>query len=161
MADLNLSTLRAVFRKRYTRLPENLSDKTNAWCTSRKPGRRATTSAFLAIAVLLSAVPYVTQLGFYSDDWGFLSVLSAAPHRSLTDYFRAISAEPQIGDKPGQSILLSLLYGLSGLCPIGYHLFNTVLFAIAITLLYVVLREIELPDATAFAIALVYAFLPG
>jgi hypothetical protein len=56
--------------------------------------------------------------------------------------------------------LLSLLYGLSGVCPIGYHLFNTALFASAIALLYVVLREIELPDATAFAIAVVYAFLP-
>jgi hypothetical protein len=115
---------------------------------------------FLAAIVSLSAVPYVTQLGFYSDDWAFLSILSAAPHQSFVGYFHAISAEPQIRDRPGQSILLSLLYNLNGLCPIGYHLFNIALFTSAITLLYLALREIRLPDATALAIALVYAFLP-
>ncbi|RYD61585.1 MAG: hypothetical protein EOP84_35565, partial [Verrucomicrobiaceae bacterium] len=40
----------------------------------------------ILVIVLLSAVPYVTGLGFYSDDWNFLADFTSKIGRSPFDF---------------------------------------------------------------------------
>jgi hypothetical protein len=44
-------------------------------------------AGFLVTVVLLSASVYVTQLGFYSDDWAFLGALETSDDKSLFGLF--------------------------------------------------------------------------
>jgi hypothetical protein len=118
------------------------------------------TEVLLAGLVLVSTVPYVATLGFYSDDWAFLATFHYAQPQTVAGYFRAILADSSFRNRPGQALLLSLLYRLSGLDPLGSHLANAAIFATSIVLLYFVLRELGLPPLVARAIPLVYAFLP-
>lgn len=116
---------------------------------------------FLALVVLLSLVLYVTRLGFYSDDWAFLSFLHLADDRSLPGLYQALYAGDEIiRQRPVQIGYLALLYALSGLHPTGYHLANAGVLVASAILFYLALRELRQTRLLSLTIALVYILLP-
>lgn len=112
-------------------------------------------AALLTGVVLLSAAPYVTGMGFYSDDWHFLSQFALRADQSLRDILRELT-----GNRPAQGAYLYLLYWAFGLRPLGHHLVNAGVLALTVVLLYVVLRELRQPRLFALAAAAVYGLLP-
>jgi hypothetical protein len=119
-------------------------------------------SAFLSVIVLSSAVLYVTRLGFYSDDWPFLSILSTSDDRSLLGLWQQqyrFNANLQM--RPTQVAYQAVLFKLFGLEPLGYHVVNALMMAIVTVLLYLVLRELDLSRVVAVAVAAVYGLIPN
>lgn len=125
-------------------------------------GDRIADGTFLAGVVVASAVLYVGRLGFYSDDWAFLSVLQLASDQSLSGLVgEQLGLNENLRMRPTQVVYQALLYRLFGLDPLGYHLVNiAVLVAVAVAL-YLVLLRVGLPRVVALAVPAVYALLPN
>ena len=120
----------------------------------RSPAR---TDAFaLALVTFISALPYVTRLGFYSDDWGLLALFEAAQRQGQLSGF---IAKHFIG-RPVQGLYLGALFSAFGPDPLGYHPVNTVVIAGTIALFYSLLMRLRLGRAGSFAAALLFALLP-
>src|SRR6266496_767551 len=69
----------------------------------------------LMLITLLTALPYVARLGFYSDDWYVLWTFHAD---SIQHHFGIPSALRDRYDRPLQGLYLALLYRLFGLHPL-------------------------------------------
>jgi hypothetical protein len=118
-------------------------------------------SLFLAFAVVLSLCLYVARLGFYSDDWVFLSLLKNSAEQSTIGLYQALyDGDVVIRQRPVQILWLAVLYRQFGLQPFGYHLANGVVLTAGVILFYLALRELRLARLVAVSIALVYALLP-
>lgn len=118
-------------------------------------------SLFLAVLVVLSAAPYLPRLGFYSDDWAFLGMLTTAEDPSLGGLVQEQLDRNYMRMRPTQVLYQAALHRAFGVEPLGYHLVNAgVLVAVAV-LLYWVLRELRLPRSLAVAIPAVYSLLPN
>lgn len=111
----------------------------------------------LLVIVALSALPYVSQLGFYSDDWDLMSGFEAA-RRSGHSVIGANLARFDV--RPVQAVYLALLHGAFGLRPLGYHLVNTAVIAASTLLLYLLLPRLRVSRGEAFAAALIFALVP-
>ncbi len=122
--------------------------------------RRAMSADVLALLLItcLSAAPYVTRLGLYSDDW---SLLSAFYFDSLAGKF---GAEPEMtwdfSARPLQGFYLAGLYKIFGLDPLGYHLVNSAVIAACMPLFYSLLLRLHLDRRTALAAAIIFITLP-
>jgi len=114
---------------------------------------------FLFSLSLICSVFYIWDLGFYSDDWGFLRNFSLAEDDSFWGLFEAFG-DPNAAMRPGQKLYQAALYWLFGLEPAGYHLVNSAVLSIGAVLFYLLLREVGESRLLALAIALVFAFLP-
>jgi hypothetical protein len=123
-----------------------------------RAGALRDTLALIAL-VLLSVLPYVGEIGFYSDDWSFLGPFRNAPDPSLPGIYRA-AISPVTAMRPVGVMYLAGLYKLSGLNPFGYHLANAAVLAAAVVLLYLALRELGLRRSASFAAAAVFGTLP-
>ena len=113
------------------------------------PGRQHLRSAcidclFLTGLIGLSCSPYITGLGFYSDDWAFLKSFSQfSCHVILESMLSHIHLRHHAEViRPGQILYMSILYKLFGLEPLGYHVVNTTVLAVASVLFYLVLRQL-------------------
>lgn len=116
---------------------------------------------FLSTLTLLSLILYTGELGFYRDDWGFLSWLDTASDQSVSGLYRALyDGDIVIRQRPAQVLLLAVLYRFFGLNPLGYHLANAAVLLITALLFYLVLRWLNQPRFPAVAIPLVYLLLP-
>src|SRR5687768_16212746 len=111
-----------------------------------RSGRRFD-SIGLALAVLVSVAPYISGLGFYSDDWAFIGAYATAPTQSVSGYF-AESHSPHHAMRPVQLLLGAVLYRLFDLAPYGHHLFNAVLVILNPLLCYRLLQELRVPRVT-------------
>jgi hypothetical protein len=110
-------------------------------------------AACLALVTILSALPYLFHLGFYSDDWGLLALFSE----------RSTSVATLIQDfveRPIQGVYLLLLFKSFGLHPLGYHIVNTLVLAASASLLFLLLIRIGLGRAGSFATTLIFVMLP-
>ena len=116
--------------------------------------------AFLGLVLLISLILYIHGLGFYSDDWAFLSALSHSGANSLTELFRALYAYENIRQRPLQALHLAWMYRLFGTDPLGYHLINSAVFIAAVSLFYLSLRDLRLPRLVLLTMPLVYGMLP-
>lgn len=142
---------------------------TTSAATDRKAGRRRQAprsprladGLFLAVIVALSAVPYVGGLGFYSDDWASLAILSTADDQSFIGLIPDQFVNPNKAMRPTQVIYQAGLFRLFGLEPFGYHLVNTVVLVLVAVFLYHVLRELHLPRMLSVAVPLLYALMPN
>jgi hypothetical protein len=109
----------------------------------------------VAAITILSALPYLRYLGFYSDDWGILAGFTADPQGWLaagtSGVFRA---------RPVQGLYLALLFKLFGLRPLGYHVINTAVLAMCATLLFALLLRLRFQRSQSFAAALLFIMLP-
>jgi len=117
-------------------------------------------SAFLTIIVILSAVLYLSDLGFYSDDWFHIGEFITSDDQSFQEL---LSSQWNHGWKkrPTQILYQTTLYSLFELRPLGYHLINTVVFSIMSILLYWVLLEIGISRLLSISISAVYVLLPN
>ncbi len=116
--------------------------------------------AFLGLILLLSFILYIRGLGFYSDDWEFLSTFSHSGAESLSELFRALYADENVRQRPLQALHLAWMYQLFGTNPLGYHLVNSAVFVVAVLLFYISLRELRLPRLVVLTVPLVYGLLP-
>ena len=116
---------------------------------------------FLAFVIFASLVFYLPRLGFYSDDWIFLSLLHLSDDQSLPGLYQAIyDGDIVIRQRPVQMVYLVLFYWLFGLHPIYYHVANAVALIASGILLYFIIREFGQGRFIAVAISLVYLMLP-
>ena len=137
-----------------------LVEEKRAHITDRT-GTAAQDCFFLALIAFLSVIFYISRLGFYSDDWIFLSLLQHAHSHSIADLFQALYAgDVVIRQRPVQMVYLVLFYKLFGLHPFFYHLANTLALLVTAILFYLVLREFGQRREVALAISLVYLLLP-
>jgi hypothetical protein len=119
-------------------------------------GEPFTNRLFLTVVVVCSAAPYLTSLGFYSDDWGNLEIFKFCQGRGLAELFSCID-EPY---RPLQFLQLAILYRSFGTSPLGYHVFNFSLFAGLIWLLHLTLDELQFSSIVALTVPLMYSLLP-
>lgn len=117
---------------------------------------------FLAGIVLASVSAYVLRIGFYSDDWAFLSVMRHADDQSLPGLVRVLwDHNANLRMRPTQIAYQVVLYSAFGLKPVGYHIVNALVLTGMILLLYLILRRLRAPRPIAVAVPLVYALLPS
>lgn len=114
---------------------------------------------FLALIVVLSLALYIRRLGFYYDDYTLLGTLRTSHNQSLGGLYHALSSGVT-QKRPLQTLTLAALYRVFDSRPLGYHIFNAAVFAIAVVLFALVLRELLLPRVAVVSIPLIYATLP-
>jgi len=117
--------------------------------------------AILALLAALSVAPYVYRLGFYSDDWGFLSMLLNSHDQSFSGLLAIQYPNDNLRMRPTQMIYQAALFTAFGIRPLGYHAVNAFVLAAAVILLYLILREIGMPLTVARAVSAVYLVLPN
>jgi hypothetical protein len=113
----------------------------------------------LAAIVLLSAWPYLSGLGFYSDDWAFLAGFAEKVGEVPFDFI-ASGVEHPFEARPGHGIYLALLFQLFQFDPLAYHLVNTSVIAISCVALWRLVLDLGVSRRSAFAIAAIFALLP-
>jgi hypothetical protein len=86
--------------------------------------------AFLILLFTVSAILYIGRLGFYSDDWDFIRILSTKFEPSLLNSLSRVIRE-DLPMRPGQALMLVVLYRLFGATPLPYHLFNFLMLTAA------------------------------
>lgn len=145
-----------------------MSSERTGWSAPEPSGslRSSRASRFdgvaLAVIVGASTLPYVGGLGFYSDDWAFLGVLTNSMDRSLFGLVTEQAAwSADLEMRPTQLVYQAMLFRAFGTDPLGYHLVNaSVLILVAVTL-HRVLLELRTSRPVAVAIPAVYALLPS
>ena len=125
----------------------------------RRLSRCAIDAICLVLIVLISAEPYVLNLGFYSDDWAFLSHYAAMASTGPFELIREGLRVPALA-RPLQGIYFVLLFETFGLWPLPYHLVNTSVIAICVVLLWVLLNNLTKDRRISFAVAVTFALLP-
>ena len=116
---------------------------------------------FLFGMILLSALPYLTGLGFYSDDWSYQATLAPFSGQSLPAMFRALLAsDPNLLIRPIQAAFLALEFKVFGRHPLPYHMVIIVMIGFVTILLYLAIRESGVERLLAFVIALLFGSLP-
>ena len=119
-------------------------------------------SAFLTIIVIMSAVLYLSDLGFYSDDWFHLAEFITSDDQSFNGLFLSQwNHSHNLHRKPTQILYQTTLYSLFGIRPLGYHIVNSVMLSLMSILLYWTLRQLGIPRLLAVAISAVYALIPN
>ena len=116
---------------------------------------------FLFLVVLLAAIPYEFRLGFYSDDWWYHDALVQSSSQGVPTMYRALLArDPGLRTRPVQVAYLVLGFKMFGQHATGYHLVNSLIFAIVSCLLYLVLMIFEATRDISLSVALLYGVLP-
>ena len=113
----------------------------------------AADALYLAAITILSALPYLPRLGFYSDDWGLLADFS-------TDWRGFDGAIIDSLDRPVLGLYLAALFKLFGLQPLGHHVVNTGVLASSAALFFLLLARLRFDRRQAFAAALLFVMLP-
>lgn len=116
-------------------------------------------SIFLSLVVLISLLFYVGKIGFYSDDWSFLSNFTYSSNHSLWGLIQTATT-PNTFMRPGQNILDAVLFWMFGTHPLGYHIFNAGLLLLITNTFYHILRRLRLPRIITVTIPLVFILLP-
>ena len=127
----------------------------------RWPERLRSDLAVLALLAAFSVAPYVYRLGFYSDDWGFLSMLLNSDDQSFSGLLATQYPNDNLRMRPTQMVYQAALFTAFGTRPLGYHTVNAFVLAAAVLLLYLILREVGMPLTVARAVSAVYLVLPN
>jgi hypothetical protein len=118
-------------------------------------------SLVLISVVVVSALPWIGRLGFYSDDWSYLAALQQTASSGFGSMIRGlVHADPGLLVRPVQLVCLVLEFRAFGLRPLPYHLAIVGLLSAMVVLLYLALRAIPLARRSSVAIAALFAFLP-
>ena len=114
-------------------------------------------AACLFLITVLTAVPYLSRLGFYSDDW---LILANFHFDTLHHRFGLSSALSGFEARPLQGLYLALLYKFFGFHAFFYHLVNTMVIGVAIAIFYFLLVRMNVGRARALAAAMILIILP-
>ncbi len=126
-----------------------------------RPGQ-ASDLLFLSAVVVLSVLPYVWRLGFYSDDWASLGAMTSASDQSIAGLVKAqLASDQDAAARLTNTVYQALLFDLFGLNPLGYHVINALVFVSIALLAYLTLREVGVDRTVAVATAAVYTLLPN
>ncbi len=122
--------------------------------TEQKRQPRLLDCLFVLVVVIVSALPYLAGLRFYSDDWAFL----ANPFLPSSDGFATrftgmVLSDSNMRVRPVQAAYLVWSVKAFGLHPLPYHIAGMVLLSLTVLLLYLVLVELQL-DYRLFRCAL-------
>jgi hypothetical protein len=110
-------------------------------------------AACLVLITVVSAAPYITSLGFYSDDWALLETFD----RGRTSFGAVVQ---DFAVRPLQGIYAATLFRLFGFHPLGYHLVNTAMIALAVALFHLLLLRLRFSRSEALSAALLFIVLP-
>jgi len=110
-------------------------------------------------AILISALPYIGAIGFYSDDWALLQAYDSLRSGGVGQLLGAGFETPSI-ERPLYGIYLSALFALFGLNPLPHHLINTGVLALSGVVLFKLLKDLKVPRDLAFATVILFGFLP-
>jgi len=114
-------------------------------------------SLCLAFCVAVLVAPFVTRLGFYSDDW---SLLADFRRDLLNDRFGIETMLRGFEARPLQGIYLASLFYAFGLDPLGCHIVNAIVRAAAMISFYCLLLRIRIDRPIAFAAAAILIIVP-
>jgi hypothetical protein len=136
--------------------------------TGQKPGSqqksrpRIADCLFIFAVVIVSAMPYLSGLGFYSDDWGFLtSPALHSNHGFAADLRVFLTTFGITGEvRPVQGLYLDATLHAFGRNPLPYHLMGTALLGLTVVLLYLVLIQLQTGHVFALSVSLIYGLLP-
>jgi len=123
-------------------------------------GSAVADGVFLVGVTALSAVPYLTGLGFYSDDYAFLATLTQTEPQTFRALLHGLLESPNLAPRPLQAAYLAILYQAFGLSPLPGHVVNHVVFAAGILSFNAGLRRLGLPRFACVALPLIFASLP-
>ena len=113
----------------------------------------------LAAIVLLSAWPYISGLGFYSDDWAFLAGFAEKTGKAPLDFI-AVGLDHPFEARPGTGVYLAFLFRLFQFDPLAYHVVNTTVIAASCVSLWRLGIDLGACRRSAFAVAVLFALLP-
>lgn len=118
-------------------------------------------SFFLFAAVLFSTLPYVAKLGFYSDDWYNLAVLSQHSNKGISAEIHGLyEADRTMMQRPVQALYFAVAFKVFGMHALPYHLLNVAAIGAATVLLYLTTRELSAERWVPFLIALGFGLVP-
>src|SRR5262245_43172015 len=106
----------------------------------------------VSILVFLTSLPYMMGLGFYNDDWAFLSSYQSAHDQSLFSLVRT-GWSPMERMRPAKIVYQASLYRLFSFEPLGYHAVNSVVIALAAAMMTLLMRQIGFSQAKSVAFA--------
>jgi hypothetical protein len=114
------------------------------------------------LVVLVSVVPYVSRLGFYSDDWVSLGTMTGASDQSVAGLVTAqLSSDPDGRARLTNTVYQALLFRAFKLNPLGYHVVNALVLLSAALLLYLTFCELGVQQTVAVSTAAIYILLPN
>lgn len=119
--------------------------------------QRLIDSLCLAFCVAVLAAPFVSALGFYSDDW---SLLADFQRDLVNNRFGIDTMLRGFEARPFQGIYLASLFYAFGLDPLGYHIVNAIVRAAAMISFYWLLLRIRIDRSIAFAAAAILIIVP-
>src|SRR5689334_19853191 len=96
----------------------------------------------LALLAAASSIPYVSTVGFYSDDWSFLAALRNLNHLDFASRYAALAQNTNLAVRPTQILQMLLLYATFGTDPLPYQLVTTAFLVAAAVLMYLALRQL-------------------
>src|SRR5207244_2311136 len=106
------------------------------------PRSTAVDAAVVSMSALMASIPYVGGLGFYSDDWDFLSALSRASDQSYQGLLHVLA--PYLSQRPPHLLAMVLLFKVFGTAPLGYHVVNALILVAGTICFYLVLLKLRL-----------------
>lgn len=127
---------------------------------SKPPAASQSWSDMVALVaiIVVSAMPFLFGLEFYSDDWAFLLAYWEPRSEGLSEAIHAVVG--LFPPRPGQGIYNAILITAFGLDPLPYHLVNLAVLSAFVLLLNRLLLRLGMDGATAFAISALFAVWP-
>jgi hypothetical protein len=116
-------------------------------------------SILLSLVVILPVTLYWRGIGFYTDDWELLGLLSFSQNESLLGLYQALYTD-NTAMRPIQVLYEAMLYWVFGPDPGAYQAVNTVIFLVGILIFYSTLRMFGIARVIGLACTLVYATSP-
>lgn len=115
---------------------------------------------FIILVGMISVIPYMQKIGFYSDDWSFLSMFHFVKSQNVIDLFIAANT-PNTFMRPVQNFYDAALFAAFGLNPLGYQIVNGIVVIAIAVLFYKVLQLLKAPRILTIMIPLIYLLMPN
>ena len=118
-------------------------------------------SIFIFVIIVLSGLPGLRHLGFYSDDWGYVATLVHVAEAGPLVMIRALAkTDPTLTLRPVQLLCLVAEFKIFGANAVPYHFLILACLGLVSVVLYRVVSGLAVNRGCSLAIALVFGLLP-